>query len=491
MKRYGTFLQLFVSFLFEEVCFRLLSGVSLPDTSMISVALICAVLSGILFLLFQLFDGSFHRHLVRLILLISAAFFSMQLCVYRMFGAYFEWNVLGTVGQVAAFGRETVNQILRNVKEILLLFVPFFLSLFLGKKAERAGWKGTLASFLVLILLSGGLGASLYFFTYDGKPLYQLPLSLNGTELTVRKLGVNGQFFADCYKTLSGSAPEEIVIEEPEPEPEPEDVPVEYGYNELAIDFDSLIENDTDSTLKQMDEAFASQHGTKQNEYTGMFKGKNLIYIMAESFNEIAVSKELTPTLYKMIHQGFDFTEYYSPTIYSTIGGECMELTGLHFTPSMLGIWKRGRNEFPMGLSTVFENLGYKTYAYHNSVYTFQERNVYLDAIGFDYFLGEGNGLEETTFVLQDADYTEGSNLLKASYTSLSEGDVGYVTTAFLRKGASYTLTETKTKTAYLGLKAPLTISVGNDGGISVTGVNEDSDFYALSQDQGTLTIKN
>lgn len=103
----------------------------------------------------------------------------------------------------------------------------------------------------------------------------------------------------------------------------------------------------------------------------------------------------------------------------------------------------------------------------------------------------EGNGLEETTFVLQDADYTEGSNLLKASYTSLSEGDVGYVTTAFLRKGASYTLTETKTKTAYLGLKAPLTISVGNDGGISVTGVNEDSDFYALSQDQGTLTIKN
>ena len=36
---------------------------------------------------------------------------------------------------------------------------------------------------------------------------------------------------------------------------------------------------------------------TKKNKYTGMFKGYNLIYITAESFSEIGVSKELTPTL--------------------------------------------------------------------------------------------------------------------------------------------------------------------------------------------------
>lgn len=104
----------------------------------------------------------------------------------------------------------------------------------------------------------------------------------------------------------------------------------------------------------------------------------------------------------------------------------------------------------------------------------------------------EGNGLENTTFILKDADYTSGSNLLNASYTSLASGDVGYVTTAFLRKGATYTLTETKTKTGYLGLQAPLTINVDNNGKITVSSTSSaDDDFFILSEENETLTVKN
>ena len=71
-----------------------------------------------------------------------------------------------------------------------------------------------------------------------------------------------------------------------------------------------------------------SDSGTLKNEYTGMFEGKNLILFMAESFNEIAVNKELTPTLYKLVNSGFVFENFYTPTIYSTIGGEFQEMTG-------------------------------------------------------------------------------------------------------------------------------------------------------------------
>ena len=40
-------------------------------------------------------------------------------------------------------------------------------------------------------------------------------------------------------------------------------------------------------------------------EYTGVFAGKNLIFIVAEGFSPIAVDEELTPTLYKLVNNGF------------------------------------------------------------------------------------------------------------------------------------------------------------------------------------------
>lgn len=55
----------------------------------------------------------------------------------------------------------------------------------------------------------------------------------------------------------------------------------------------------------------SNEKGSKQNKYTGMFEGKNLIFIVAESFSEIAVSEDLTPTLYKLVHEGFDFKNFY------------------------------------------------------------------------------------------------------------------------------------------------------------------------------------
>jgi phosphoglycerol transferase MdoB-like AlkP superfamily enzyme len=141
-----------------------------------------------------------------------------------------------------------------------------------------------------------------------------------------------------------------------------------------------------------MTQYFMNDTGTLQNDYTGLFKGKNLIYIMAESFNGLAVSEELTPTLYKMIHDGFDFTEFYNPTIASTIGGETQLLTGLY--PAAYGPMQNNPAEFKMGLANIFKEVGYDTFAYHDWSYTFQGRNKYLAKMGFTNFKGCRNGLE-------------------------------------------------------------------------------------------------
>ena len=67
----------------------------------------------------------------------------------------------------------------------------------------------------------------------------------------------------------------------------------------MDIDFESLMASDQGNLLA-MDQYFAAQIPTRQNEYTGLFEGKNLILITAEAFSSAVVDPERTPTLYRL-----------------------------------------------------------------------------------------------------------------------------------------------------------------------------------------------
>lgn len=55
----------------------------------------------------------------------------------------------------------------------------------------------------------------------------------------------------------------------------------EYDKNICDIDFNELAQNETNDSYKQMNEYIASLAPSSQNDYTGIFKGKNLIMICA------------------------------------------------------------------------------------------------------------------------------------------------------------------------------------------------------------------
>ena len=112
-------------------------------------------------------------------------------------------------------------------------------------------------------------------------------------------------------------------------------VVIDTSPNMIDIDFIKLAENESDPTLKKLNEYFASLYPTRKNEYTGMFEGYNLIYITAEAFSPYCVDEELTPTLYKLVNTGFVFENFYvPPTGESTAGGEHMNVTGLLTNPN-------------------------------------------------------------------------------------------------------------------------------------------------------------
>ena len=163
--------------------------------------------------------------------------------------------------------------------------------------------------------------------------------------------------------------------------------------NLLTRDFGgALIPSFGDSRkVEYIDEYFETH--TKEhldNEYTGIFEGKNLIFIVGESYDEIALSEELTPNIFKLKTEGLDFVNHYTP-VYprTTCDTEIFFNTGL--IPSISNgptCYVYNQNSYTNSLPELFNNRDYETKALHSNDSDFYTRDIVYEGFGYDEFLG-------------------------------------------------------------------------------------------------------
>ena len=379
MKYKNLFLNL-LSILYLEFLFGLLTIDVYSRSSIINIVIFSLIVSTIITIL----NNKIISYITYGIL---GFYFSMQFILKKVFGFYFSFNLFKLTDQVLKFGNETIISILKNIYAIVLFFLPLIFLIIYRRKIVK---ETNILKYVCILLVS------ICLFVLDIKlqknnenSIYYLYTSINDTSLNNEKLGVINSGILDLHRTIFGFK-EKI---EPVISIDESDDIFEYKDNKLNIDFKNLRTNN--SEIASLNNYMDSISPTKQNKYTGIFKGKNLIYIVAESFNEIGVREDLTPTLYKLVNSGFKFNNYYSSNNLSTIGGEFQALTGLYADSSILYTWRRGLNYFPYGLANVFKKEGYNTFAYHDHFYNFQDRDKYLKALGFDNYKGCYNGLED------------------------------------------------------------------------------------------------
>ena len=194
----------------------------------------------------------------------------------------------------------------------------------------------------------------------------------------------------------------------------------------LDIDFTALIDSAKKKAVKEVHQYFAGRTPSNKNEKTGMFEGSNLILITAEAFSHLAVSEELTPTLYKLMHEGFYFTDYYVPDWgVSTTDGEYAHLTG---TIPKDGVWsfKRSADKYmPLTMNQQLMKLGYHSYAYHGHTYTYYARDKYLTNLGYDYKGLKGGLNVKATWPESDVEVVD---LSTADYVDKEPFSVYYMT---------------------------------------------------------------
>src|SRR5690625_4342784 len=142
-----------------------------------------------------------------------------------------------------------------------------------------------------------------------------------------------------------------------------------------------------------MHKFFSKQQPSEKNEFTGKYADYNLIWIVAEAYAPYAVREDLTPTLYKLSTEGYQFSNFYNPLWgVSTSDGEYTILQSL--VPKA-GVWsfsESGHNDLPFVMGNQLKNIGYTTKAYHNHTYDYYDRDVSHPNMGYDY-KAVGNGL--------------------------------------------------------------------------------------------------
>ncbi|MBR5970060.1 MAG: LTA synthase family protein [Lachnospiraceae bacterium] len=173
-----------------------------------------------------------------------------------------------------------------------------------------------------------------------------------------------------------------------------EEEPV-YAPNALPIDFGKLAEGSYGAFAK-VDQYLATLTPSMQNEFTGMFKGKNLILIAAEAFSGYMIDEELTPTLYRMHTKGFCFTNFYQPSGAGTTGGEYNILHGLLPMAGGASMNYKADDHNVMTIGSYLDRQGYYGKLYHNGTLTFYDRHRTHVKLGYsDGYTAVGNGLEK------------------------------------------------------------------------------------------------
>lgn len=397
--KYKKMLIIFINLLYLEFIYHLFIFNSFKLKHIFLITIFTVLSTIFIDLITSLFTKKVNKWLMIIINCFLSILFIAQIINYRFYGNVISIYSIIHGGQVFGFLSAIFSVLWQNIICVILLLIPVPLYIVFNKKIEtdNLSWKVILkkTSLLITIFI-----LSLLSLQTDKKEIYSaknLYYYRHAPLETVKKLGMLTTLRLDLERTITGfeenlTKVTDLNLPKVKEDNKNED---KIKYNVEDIDFLKLAEEETKTEIKNIHYYMANETPTKQNKYTGMFKDKNLIVITAEAFSPIAVNETLTPTLYKLVNQGFTFTNFYSPIYYvSTSDGEYVSLTSLLPKESVWSFYKSSKNFLPYVYGNVFKNLGYETYAFHDGQYKYYDRNLSHPNMGYKY-MACGNGLEK------------------------------------------------------------------------------------------------
>ena len=155
-----------------------------------------------------------------------------------------------------------------------------------------------------------------------------------------------------------------------------------------------------------------------KNEYTNILKDKNILFIHAESVQNMFLNAEInnqtiTPNLNKLAEEGLYFSNYYSQESVGTSSDTEFTITNSILPVDTGTVFVNYEYNNYQSMVKEFNKLGYYTFSMHGNICEYWNRNKMYEAIGYnhfycynDYDLTDkiGIGLSDKSFFEQSAD---------------------------------------------------------------------------------------
>ena len=371
---------------FESV-YRMTIFRNIIDGDFIQMLVFCLPTSMVLYIGTTLFSEGTNKKLSNALVLILYVIFFAQMVYFQVYNNVFSIYSMTNGGQVFEFWRTILSTVYSGIYNYICLTIPVLLYFIFKNKLfdfTSNNLVYTCLTFAIFILFSSFCFG---YVGFDKKAIYSsynLYFNTHAPILSSKKFGLISTMGIDLNRLIFGMTEKklEIIIDNNEKKEPIEEI----KYNMLDIDFDKLKETEEDEDIVMMHNYFETVEATKKNEYTGMFKGKNVVFFLAESLDPIAIDRDLTPTLYKLSTSGFNFVNYYSP-LYpaSTADGEFRTEWSLISSRGDTHTLYANRNVYsPYIFANSFSD--YNINIYHNYYGDYYNRRRYFKALGYENF---------------------------------------------------------------------------------------------------------
>ena len=157
-------------------------------------------------------------------------------------------------------------------------------------------------------------------------------------------------------------------------------------------------EEENGEDLEFLHEVYENTTIHEKNEYTGMFEGKNVIFLQLEGIDSWLLNSENMPNLYGMLNNSIVFENHYSyyngggSTFNSELAVNTGFITPISYTRNAYTL---NTNLYNDSLPKLLKNEGYSTNVFHMNTGEFYSRKINYLNWGYDNYYGL---LDENTY---------------------------------------------------------------------------------------------
>jgi len=139
---------------------------------------------------------------------------------------------------------------------------------------------------------------------------------------------------------------------------------------------------------EEIDSWFAQRGEVGSNGMTGIFEGKNVVFVLMESMDDWAIG-EHTPTISRLMAEGINFTNFYTPPYggVRTFNSEFCANTGSFLSSQGGYAFDYVTNDYRQSLASLLTEEGYSAKVYHYNSPNFYSRGVFSPAMGYEAYV--------------------------------------------------------------------------------------------------------